>query len=114
MQVPEQEHKSKFIDFRLRRSVHIALFSDTHKDLRKSLVERDLSMQELFQRFSELVISGDAKAVRIVSDLEKDKRSGNLLRPRDAIDRRGKLLIYDLIEEDDRNDRNNEEDEENE
>lgn len=95
----QEEHKSKFIDFRGRRSVHVALFSDTHKDLRKALVERDLSMQELFQRFSELVISGDKKAVRIVDDLEKDKRSGNVVKPRTAIDKRSQNLIYDMIEE---------------
>ena len=99
MAVAQQEHKSKFIDFRRRRSVHVALFSDTHKDLRKSLVERDLSMQELFQRFSELVVSGDKKATRIVDDLEKDKRSGNVPKPREAIDKRSKSMIYDLIEE---------------
>lgn len=95
----EQEHKSKFIDFRGRRSVHVALFSDTHKDLRKVLVERDLSMQELFQRFSELIISGDKKAIRIVDDLEKDKRSGNVVKPRTAIDKRSQSLIYDMMEE---------------
>ena len=95
----EQEHKSKFIDFQTRRSVHVALFSDTHKDLRKALVERDLSMQELFQRFSELVVSGDKKATKIVDELEKDKRSGNVPKPREAIDKRSKSMIYDMIEE---------------
>lgn len=95
----QAEHKSKFIDFRTRRSVHIALLSGTHKDLRKSLVERDLSMQEMFQRFSELVVSGDKRACKIVDDLEKDKRSGNLVRPKNSIDKRSQNLIYDMLEE---------------
>lgn len=99
MVAQQVEHKSKFIDFRGRRSVHVALFSDTHKDLRKALVERDLSMQELFQRFSELIISGDKKAIRIVDDLEKDKRSGNVVKPKSSIDRRSQDLIYDMLEE---------------
>ena len=79
--------------------MHVALFSETHKNLRKALVERDLSMQELFQRFSELVVSGDKKATKIVDDLEKDKRSGNIVKPKNVIDKRSQSIIYDLIEE---------------
>lgn len=96
----QAEHKSKFIDFRSRRSVHIALRSETHKELRKVLVERDLSMQEMFQRFSELVVLMDKKATRILDDLERDKRSGNLKRIQSPkIDDRGAKAIYDLIAE---------------
>ena len=90
------EHKSKFIDFRRRRSVHIALYNETHKNLKKALVEHDLSMQEMFQRFSELVIAGDKRATRIVEDLERDKRSGNIVKPK-KIDNRSADTIYDII-----------------
>ena len=55
--------------------------------------------KELFQRFSELVVSGDKKATKIVDELEKDKRSGNVPKPREVIDKRSKSMIYDLIEE---------------
>ena len=96
----EQQHKSKFIDFRSRRSVHVALRTDTHKELRKALMERDISMQEMFQRFSELVVSLDKKAVKILDDLERDKREGNLKRVQSpVIDNRGAKTIYDLIAE---------------
>jgi len=96
----EQEHKSKFIDFRSRRSVHIALRTETHKELRKALMERDVSMQEMFQRFSELVVSLDRKAIKILDELERDKREGNLKRNRQpTIDNRGAKTIYDLIAE---------------
>ena len=94
----EQEHKSKFIDFRSRRSVHVALRSETHKEIRKVLVERDISMQEMFQRFSELVVSMDKRALKILDDLERDKREGNLKRiQRATIDDRGAKAIYDII-----------------
>lgn len=97
----EQQHKSKFIDFRSRRSVHVALRTDTHKELRKALMERDISMQEMFQRFSELVVSLDKKAIKILEDLERDKREGNLKRiQKPVIDNRGAKAIYDLIAED--------------
>ena len=96
----EQEHKSKFIDFRSRRSVHIALRTETHKELRKALMERDVSMQEMFQRFSELVVSLDRKAIKILDELERDKREGNLKRNRQpTVDNRGAKTIYDLIAE---------------
>ena len=97
----EQQHKSKFIDFRSRRSVHVALRTDTHKELRKALMERDISMQEMFQRFSELVVSLDKKAIKILEDLERDKREGNLKKiQKPVIDNRGAKAIYDLIAED--------------
>lgn len=63
-------------------------------------MERDVSMQEMFQRFSELVVSLDKKAIKILDDLEKDKREGNLKRIRQpVIDNRGAKAIYDLIAE---------------
>jgi hypothetical protein len=93
----QAEHKSKFIDFQRRRSVHISLFTETHKELRKALVERSLSMQELFQRFSELVLSGDKRAVKILDDLEKDKRTGAISKPRTSVDKRSASVIYDII-----------------
>ena len=91
------EHKSKFIDFQRRRSVHISLYTDTHKELRKALVERSLSMQELLQRFSELVLSGDKRATKILDDLEKDKRTGSISKPRNSVDKRSASVIYDII-----------------
>lgn len=94
------ESKSKFVDFRSRRSVHIALRSETHKELRKALVERDLSMQELFQRFSELIVSADKRALKIFEELERDKRSGNIRRESSSIDKRSASTLYDLIAED--------------
>lgn len=94
------EHKSQFIDFRNRRSVHVALLSQTHKDLRKSLVERDLSMQEMFQRFSELVVSDDKRIIKLLDELERDKRSGNLTKRTSLkTDKRSVGQIYDIIAE---------------
>lgn len=94
------EHKSNYLDFRYRRSVHIALRSETHKQLRKALVERDISMQEMFQRFSELIVSHDKRATKILDDLEKDKRTGNIQKiTQPRIDTRNAKAIYDIIAE---------------
>jgi heterodisulfide reductase subunit C len=98
MQVRVKEHKSKFIDLRNRRSVHIALRTETHKEIKKALAERDISMQEMFQRFSELVVSMDRRAVKILDELERDKREGSLKRIQNPpIDYRSTETIYDMI-----------------
>lgn len=54
-------------------------------------------MQELFQRFSELVLSGDKHATKILNDLERDKRSGSIKRPQSVVDSRSTKIIYDII-----------------
>ena len=100
MQQHEHEHESKFFDFRRRRSVHVALYTDTFRELKKVMAERDLSFQLTFQRFSELVLSSDRGAMKIIDDLERDKRSGNIKKPRTNIDRRSATDIYDAIAED--------------
>ena len=55
-------------------------------------------MQEMFQRFSELVVSMDRRAVKILDELERDKREGSLKRIQNPpIDYRSTETIYDMI-----------------
>ena len=85
------------IDFRKRKSVHVSLFSDTHRDFRKILIDRELSMQEVFQKFSELAASGDRRASKILDELVEEKRAGSVSRTKTSIDVRSIDSIYKLI-----------------
>jgi len=87
------------IDFRVRRCVHIALYTDTHLQLRKVALERGVSMQEMFQRFADLVVSGDKQMGKVLDELERDKLSGTLKRDvSKKLDQKGLRTIYDIIE----------------
>jgi len=87
-----------FIDFKKRKSVHVSLLTETHKDFRKFLIDNDLSMQEVFQKFSELAIEGDKRATRIVEDLVKEKREGMSRSHVMSFDSKNLDNIYKLIE----------------
>lgn len=90
--------KVNFIDFRKRRSVHIALHTDTHKNFRKVLLDKDLSMQEVFQKFSELAVTGDKRAMKILEEAVDEKRLELSKRSSSVIDVRNLDTIYSLIE----------------
>lgn len=90
----------QFFDFRLRRCVHISLYTDTHRELRKTLLEREMSMQEVFQKFSELIVLGDKRAVKMLDELEREKRLGLRVRPtRPVQDAKSVKNIYEIIEQ---------------
>ena len=90
--------KVNFIDFRKRKSVHIALHTDTHKNFRKVLLDKDLSMQEVFQKFSELAVMGDKRAIKILEEAVNEKRLGLSKRSSSVIDVSNLDTIYSLIE----------------
>lgn len=87
------------LDFRIRRSVHVALLTETHKELRKSLLDKDLSMQEVFQKFSELIVSGDKRALKIIEELMKEKREGSIKKAKFSYTKVNSEKIYELIGE---------------
>lgn len=73
--------------------------TDTHKDLRKALLDKDLSMQEVFQKFSELIVSGDKRALKIIEELIKEKREGSIRKAKFSYTKVNSEKIYDLIGE---------------
>lgn len=86
------------IDLRRRKSVHVALLVDTHRDFRKTLIDRELSMQEAFQKFSELASAGDKRATKILDELVEEKKEAALSsKSRKIIDIRNIDTIYSLI-----------------
>lgn len=57
-----------------KKSVHISLFTTTHTALRKNLLERELSIQEVFEHFASLVNDGHPNLVKILDDYVDLKR----------------------------------------
>lgn len=55
-------------------------------------------MQEAFQKFSELAVDGDKKALKILDDLVNEKRLGASKRSSSVIDIRNIDTIYSIIE----------------
>ena len=89
----------ELFDFRIRRSVHIGLHNETHKDLRHILLDKELSMQEVFQKFSELIVSDDKRAIKILDELSKEKREGRAKKAKPVQKKSNIDSIYDMIGE---------------
>lgn len=57
----------------VRKSVHIQLGVDAHRELRIKLKQMNLTMQDIFDEFSQLVITDDIRAESILNDLLERK-----------------------------------------
>ena len=57
-----------------KKSVHISLFAQTHKDFKKTTVSRDLSMQEVFEHLASLVADDHPVLTKILDDYVLSKR----------------------------------------
>ena len=77
--------------------MHVALYTETHREFRKVLIDRELSMQEVFQKFSELAASGDKRVSKILDELVNEKREGSSKRTSNVIDIRNIDNIYQII-----------------
>jgi hypothetical protein len=100
----EQERQAaskiaKLLALRSRKSIHVALFSETHKELRKNLLDKELSIQEVFEKFAQLVNVQDKRAIKILEELVQEKRESILNRlSRSKIDNRSIEDLYAAIE----------------
>ena len=100
----EQERQAaskiaKLLALRSRKSIHVALFSETHKELRKNLLDKELSIQEVFEKFAQLVNVQDKRAIKILEELVQEKRESVLNRlSRSKIDNRSIEDLYAAIE----------------
>ena len=61
-----------------KKSVHISLFSKTHIEFKKSVVSKNLSMQEVFEHFASQFAEGHPALVKLIDDYCVAKRE-NLL-----------------------------------
>ena len=59
-----------------KKSVHISLFTTTHVNLRKKLLEREVSIQEVFEYLSSLINDEHPSIVKLLDDyvdMKKEK-----------------------------------------
>jgi hypothetical protein len=95
--IPPKKEKSK------RKCVHMRLYNEIYYGLRGELYNKKLSLQELFQELSFLLIKGDPRIESVVQDIinkKKLKAKGRLVYSGDP--NYGECdpdTIYDLIEE---------------
>jgi len=79
-----------------KKSVHISLFAKTHVDFKKAVVDKGLSMQEVFEHFASLFAEGHPAMSKIVDDYCVAKRE-NLV---NQIEEKYTENLYDAIGED--------------
>jgi len=84
----------KIISLETRKSVHVNLTRVTHSEFRKVLFDYSLSMQEVFEKFSNLVGENDSVAMSIIEATYKDKRDRVL-----KVTHREAENLYDAISE---------------
>lgn len=83
--------------FNIRKSVHVSLLPDTHAEFRIVSIKHGVSMQDIFEEFATLVISGDRECNRVIEDLVEKKRN-KLIQKLSATDASS---IFDAIQLDD-------------
>lgn len=105
----------KTIEYNVRQCIHVGLLSETHKNLRKVLLEKEISIQAVFQKFAELVVLGDKRAEKIVDEIINEKKEKQIKRAKFVYE--GKITtdsLYDLIGDDlNKQDKDGDEDDEN-
>jgi len=88
------ELNKRLIDYETRKSVHINITKSTHSDLRILLLKRGLSMQIVFDRIASLICDADPALVRMLDQLETEKREGLLKQ----VTKSDSESIFELIE----------------
>jgi hypothetical protein len=74
-QVENSDLVKKLADFETKKSVHVSMTKDTHAQFRKKLFDFDLSMQEVLELFANLAGENDDRAIDIMKEAKKIKRS---------------------------------------
>jgi len=89
--------------FQDRKSVHIKLSKESHAALREKLFKFGLTMQDIFEELSNVILSDNARADRLIQSIVKKKIKEQLngikkgiRRPMDKFD---SDTLYNLIEE---------------
>ena len=85
----------RYVDFETKKSIHINLTKRTHAEFRKILLDLDLSMQEVFEKFADLAASEDSRALSVMKEAKSDKRMKVLK----SIDKLESESLYDAISE---------------
>jgi hypothetical protein len=87
---------SRKFDLQTKKTVHINLKKETHAGFRAQLFKLDLSMQETFEEFAQLVAAENSRANRILEELVESKR----IRKIEGLSETEADEIYRMLEED--------------
>lgn len=86
--------------FETTKDVHLKLQRDTHASFRAHLFQKRLSMQECFEEFARLVVSGDDAALKMLETLLVKKFQISIERPikLKKLSELDQEAIYNLLE----------------
>ena len=84
-------------DFTVRKTLHIRMWTETHKKLKQASVELKLSMQEIVNELAERVGNGDGRIMQILKEYKKQKRFKEEENLSEKIDMKD---LYQVIEDD--------------
>lgn len=89
--------------FTSKKCIHVKLSKDVHTGLRSKLLERGMSMQEVFDEVARLVAVGDKRLEKILDEYARKKLQSEIDRlsaprkPQVRMDELDKDALYDLI-----------------
>lgn len=82
-----------------KKSIHIKLKPDLHAKLRTELFNYNLTMQDIFNGFCQLLVDGDKKAKKIVQKLSQKKLENELNKETRNLKNDKKFYLSELEEE---------------
>jgi hypothetical protein len=82
------------------KDLHIKITKPAHAALRALLFKKELSMQELFEEFVQLIVSEDPRTVRMIDQLVMKKAQAKLdkLKKQQPISELDQDTLYNLLE----------------
>lgn len=92
--------------YKRNKGIHVKLEKNTHAALRGKLFYYDVSMQELFNEFANLIVTEHAGATSIIQQLVRKKIHNKIAELKtQRIDKKFDVIdhdaIYDLIDDED-------------
>ena len=67
--------KKTYESYETKKSIHFNITRESHSHLRIACFKRKLSMQEVFEEFSQRIVAEDPVVMRMLDQLEIDKRN---------------------------------------
>lgn len=86
--------------FETHRDIHVKVTKQAHTQFRTLLFQKNLSMQEVFEEFVQLVVAEDARALKMLDQLVTKKAQAKLdkVKKKPTISELDHETLYDLLE----------------
>ena len=86
--------------FETHKDVHIKIRKEAHGALRAFLFKKELSMQEVFEEFAQLVVAEDPRMLRLIDHLVVKKAQAKLdkVNKQKPISELDQETLYNLLE----------------